>query len=51
MNCQGKLEDSACGQCSSCLKIKNNSHEYTDYIFHGRIPTTIGAMSDVVTPV
>ena len=31
--CQSNLPDSACGDCSTCSKIKNNNYEYIDYIF------------------
>lgn len=33
INCEQKLDESACGECSSCSRIKNNNYEYIDYIF------------------
>ena len=33
INCKQELDESACGECLSCSKIKNNNYEYIDYIF------------------
>ena len=33
LNCQNRLEDDACGQCSSCLKMKKLVHPDVKFVF------------------